>query len=203
MRRDRNPTVGTTAKQGIIGVRIHSRGRSADEARELLEHTENEIRSRIGSLIYGRNEETLADAVARQLVASGRTISTAESCTGGLIAKMLTDVSGSSKYFMSGVVSYANEAKTRLLGVPASLIDQYGAVSESVARAMADGCRRSAGTDYALSTTAQLPGPDGGTAEKPVGLVYIGLAGPGGCQATRPPVRRIPRTRRYSRARAP
>jgi nicotinamide-nucleotide amidase len=184
MHRGRNPTVGTTAKQGVIGVRIHSRGRSAEEARELLEQTEAEIRGRLRWLIYGRDEETLALVVGRSLAQAGKTVCTAESCTGGLIAKMLTDVPGSSRYFLDSVVSYSNAAKTRLLGVPPGLIEQHGAVSEPVARAMADGCRRAGGSDYAISVTG-IAGPDGGTVEKPVGLVYIGLAGTAGCEVTR------------------
>lgn len=184
MRRGRNPTVGTTAKQGIIGVRIHSRGRSADEARELLEQTESEIRRRLRWMIYGRDDETLAVVVGRMLAQAGKTVATAESCTGGLIAKMLTDVPGSSKYFLDSVVTYSNTAKTRLLGVPAEFIERHGAVSEPVAKAMAEGCRRAAGADYAISVTG-IAGPDGGTAEKPVGLVYIGLADAAGCEVTR------------------
>jgi nicotinamide-nucleotide amidase len=97
---------------------------------------------------------------------------------------MLTDVRGSSNYFLDSLVTYSNAAKTRLLGVPADLIEQHGAVSEPVARAMAEGCRRASGSDYAISVTG-IAGPDGGTAEKPVGLVYIGLADAVGCEVTR------------------
>jgi nicotinamide-nucleotide amidase len=184
MQRGRNPTVGTTAKQGVIGVRIHSRGRSAAEARKLLEATEQEVRRRLGTLIYGRDSETLSDAVARLLVEGGKTVSVAESCTGGLIAKRLTDVPGSSRYFRAGLVTYANEAKTMWLGVPADLIAGHGAVSEPVARAMAEACRRLNATDYAIGVTG-IAGPEGGTADKPVGLVFISLADAAGCRVTR------------------
>ena len=122
-----------------------------------------------------------ASEVARLLKAQARTLATAESCTGGLMAKLLTDVPGSSKYFIEGVVAYANESKTRLLGVPAQLITEHGAVSKQVAAAMALGCRAKSGADFALSTTG-IAGPTGGTPEKPVGLIYIALADPHGCR---------------------
>jgi PncC family amidohydrolase len=99
----------------------------------------------------------------------------AESCTGGLLAKRLTDKAGSSAYFVEGLVTYSNEAKERLLGVPHDLLVEHGAVSEPVARAMAESARKNAGTDYGLSVTG-IAGPDGGTEEKPVGLVFVGLS---------------------------
>ena len=120
-----------------------------------------------------------ASEVARLLKAHRRTLATAESCTGGLIAKLLTDIPGSSEYFIEGVVAYANQAKTRLLGVPTELITEHGAVSRQVAAAMALGCRAKSGADFALSTTG-IAGPTGGTPEKPVGLIYIALADPHG-----------------------
>ncbi len=122
-----------------------------------------------------------ATRVAELLKKDKRTVATAESCTGGLIAKLLTDIPGSSEYFIEGVVAYANEAKTRLLGVPALLITEHGAVSRQVAAAMALGCRAKSGADYALATTG-IAGPGGGTPDKPVGLVYIGLADAHGCR---------------------
>ncbi len=122
-----------------------------------------------------------AARVAELLKKHKRTVATAESCTGGLIAKLLTDIPGSSEYFIEGVVAYANESKTRLLGVPAQLITEHGAVSRQVAAAMALGCRAKSSADFALSTTG-IAGPTGGTPEKPVGLIYIGLADPHGCR---------------------
>ncbi len=106
-------------------------------------------------------------------------MSTAESCTGGLIAKLLTDVSGSSEYFLGSVVAYSNNIKQRLLEVPRNLLEAHGAVSVQVAEAMATGVRKAIGTDYGLSITG-IAGPTGGTPEKPVGLVYIGCANPDG-----------------------
>ncbi|MCH8969562.1 MAG: CinA family protein [Planctomycetes bacterium] len=121
-----------------------------------------------------------AERVAELLKKHNRTVATAESCTGGLIAKLLTDIPGSSEYFIEGVVAYANQAKTRLLGVPTELITEHGAVSQQVAAAMALGCRAKSGADFALSTTG-IAGPTGGTPEKPIGLVYIALADEHGC----------------------
>lgn len=180
MARDRNPTVGTTAQQAVIGVRIHALGDTRQQAESLLEESTALIERRLGALVFGRDQDTLADAVARMLIDRRSTVATAESCTGGLIAKSLTDVPGSSAYFIRGYVTYANEAKTRLLDVPAELIERHGAVSAPVAEAMAIGCRRHAGTDLALSVTG-IAGPGGGTDAKPVGLVYIGLADGSGC----------------------
>ncbi|MBN2447995.1 MAG: competence/damage-inducible protein A [Phycisphaerae bacterium] len=177
MVRGRNPEVGTTATLGIIGVRINAAGDSAAEADVLLDETEREVRQRIGTPVFGRDEDTLAGVVGRMLVGRGATVSTAESCTGGLIAKELTDVAGSSAYFLGGAVTYSNAAKTAVLGVDEELIAAHGAVSEPVAAAMASGARARFGSDYAVSTTG-IAGPGGGTAQKPVGLVYIGLATP-------------------------
>lgn len=109
----------------------------------------------------------------------GLTLATAESCTGGLVAGAVTAIAGSSAVFTHGFVTYANEAKTQMLGVPEAMLAAHGAVSAQVARAMAEGARARAGVDYAVSTTG-IAGPDGGSAEKPVGTVWFGLAGPGG-----------------------
>lgn len=135
--------------------------------------------------MFNHGDESLEVIVGRLLQEQARTVATAESCTGGLLAKRLTDVPGSSAYFLRGYVTYVNEAKTDLLQVPASLIMAEGAVSEPVARAMASGCRTAAGSDYALSITG-IAGPGGGSPpEKPVGLVYIGLAEAEGIEVRR------------------
>lgn len=123
----------------------------------------------------------VASKAAELLKNHGVTISVAESCSGGLIAKLLTDTAGSSGYFIAGVVAYANSAKSHFLGVPADMIKRYGAVSPEVAVAMAQGARRAAGSDLALSTTG-LAGPDGGSPEKPVGTVFLALADNRGCE---------------------
>jgi len=180
MRRGQNPTVGTTAHQAIISIRIHAAGVTRQEAANLLARSETEIRRRLGKLVFGQDEDTLWSVVTRLLIARGQTVSTAESCTGGLIAKCLTDTAGSSAAFIDGVVTYSNAAKTRLLGVPGELIVAHGAVSQPVAEAMAVRCRQLSNTDYAISVTG-IAGPDGGSEIKPVGLVYIGLADAKGC----------------------
>jgi nicotinamide-nucleotide amidase len=117
----------------------------------------------------------MEEVIGLRLAVSGFTLAVAESCTGGLIAQRLTEVPGSSNYFMEGVVSYSNDAKVRLLGVPSDLIAEYGAVSAPVAEAMAEGVRERAGTDFGLSVTG-IAGPGGGTQDKPVGLVFIALS---------------------------
>ncbi len=183
MQRGRNPTVGTTAQQTIIGVRIHARGETRQEAQALLDETAADVRRRLGTLVFGEDDDTIWHAVARLLTEQRKTVSTAESCTGGLIAKSLTDIPGSSAYFLDGVVTYSNESKTRLLNVPAELIAKHGAVSRPVADAMAVNCRRLSSSDFALSVTG-VAGPTGGTAAKPVGLVYVGLADAHGCDVT-------------------
>jgi len=185
MRRGRNPSVGTTASHAILSVRVLAEGASPEGARELLQADLGEIRRRLGTVVFGEGYDTLEAVVARQLIEQHKTIATAESCTGGLLAKRLTDISGSSSYFLRGYVPYADVAKMDLLGVPAELISRHGAVSEQVAEAMALGCRRAGGVDYALSITG-IAGPTGGNPpEKPVGLVYIGLAHAAGVETLR------------------
>jgi nicotinamide-nucleotide amidase len=175
MARDRNPLVGTTAQDTVIGVRMVATAASTDAAKQLLDQTSTEVRERLGETVFGQDDETLADAVAALLLKHQRTVATAESCTAGLIAKSLTDVPGSSAYFTEGVVTYSNEAKTRLLEVPVEVIEQHGAVSAETAEIMAVNCRSLSGADYALAVTG-IAGPDGGTPDKPVGLVYLALA---------------------------
>lgn len=182
MVRDRNPSVGTSASEAVISIRVNACGESAGKAASLAAGDLAEIRRRLGRSVFGEDDETLADAVARHLVDGRKTVAVAESCTGGLVAKRLTDVAGSSAYFVQGMVTYSNEAKRRALGVSMELIDRHGAVSREVAEAMATGCRRLAETDYGLSATG-IAGPAGGTAAKPVGLVHIALASGAGVTA--------------------
>ena len=122
--------------------------------------------------------------IAAALRAEGATLSTAESCTGGLIGHLITNLSGSSEWYVGGAISYSNDLKKQVLGVPAEMLDEHGAVSREVAIAMAEGARRAFGTDYALSVTG-IAGPGGGSDGKPVGLTYIGLAGPDGTRVER------------------
>lgn len=181
MARGRNPLVGTTPHEMIIGIRIVATGGSPAEAKDLLDRDVVEIRGRLGSLVYGEQEDTLAEAVGRMLIERKLTVATAESCTGGLLANGLTDLPGSSACFLRGYVTYSNQAKTELLGVPAAMIEQFGAVSEEVARVMAMGCKVRAGVHYAIGITG-IAGPTGGMADKPVGLVCIALSGPSGTE---------------------
>ena len=179
MTRGRSPDVGTSAQLGVIGIRITAGGAHRDEVQTLLDDTERVVRARLGTAVFGRDGDTLASAVGELLVAAGATLATAESCTGGLIGELVTDIPGSSRYYLGGVVTYANEAKLRLLRVPQPLLDQHGAVSEPVARSMAAGAREVLGSTYALSVTG-VAGPAGGSVDKPVGSVLIGLATPTG-----------------------
>lgn len=184
MARGRNPSVGTTASGAIITIRFVARGRDAHEVDRLLDRDVEDVRSRLGAVVFGEGDATLHGVVGQRLIERGQTVATAESCTGGLLAARFTDVPGSSAYFLRGMVTYSNEAKVDLLGVPPELIQAHGAVSEAVARAMADGCRSVARSDFALAVTG-IAGPTGGSSEKPVGLVYLALADPRGVEVRR------------------
>jgi nicotinamide-nucleotide amidase len=173
--RGRVPEVGITASDATISFRVTAEGADEAEARRLMEPTLALIRARFGPLIVGEGSEDVADAVVAQLARTGATLATAESCTGGLIAHLLTAIAGVSLYYLGGVVSYANEAKVALLGVLPGLLEVHGAVSPEVARAMALGVRERLGAEMGLSVTG-IAGPTGGTPDKPVGLVYLGLA---------------------------
>ena len=170
-----DPTVAPLAGQGRVRLRITTRAATEEDAREKISPVEKEIVARLADYYFGEGNETLEGTVARLLSERGATLALAESCTGGLLAKRLTDMPGSSKYLAEGLVTYSNESKERLLGVPHGLILEHGAVSEPVAREMAEGARRGSGADYGLSVTG-IAGPDGGTEEKPVGLVFIGIS---------------------------
>lgn len=175
MVRQQNPSVGTTVSRGIVSVRVNARFPSRDEAQRQLDATAAQCEAALGDLLFGRDDDTLPAVVAASLAASRQTVSTAESCTGGLLAKMLTDVAGSSSYFQQGWVTYSNNAKRERLGVSENLIQVYGAVSEPVVDAMARAARRLAKTDHALAVSG-VAGPTGGTEQKPVGTVCIALA---------------------------
>src|SRR5918993_77672 len=172
-----DPTVAPLAGQGKVRLRITTRAATQEEAEEKIAPVQKEILSRLGDYYFGEDEETLESAVGHLLAAQSSTLALAESCTGGLLAKRLTDMPGSSAYFKEGLITYSNESKERLLGVPQEMLAEHGAVSEPVARKMAEGARRLARTDYGLSVTG-IAGPDGGTEEKPVGLVFVGISDP-------------------------
>jgi nicotinamide-nucleotide amidase len=182
--RGRDPEVGITAHDATISFRISASAPTEEDARRRLEPTAQLIYERFGSLIVGEGPTDVADAVVALLARTGATLATAESCTGGLIAHWITAIAGVSPYYVGGVVSYANHAKTELVGVPAHLIESHGAVSPEVAAAMAEGVRNRLGSTLGLSTTG-VAGPGGGTADKPVGLVYLGLATEQGTETRR------------------
>jgi nicotinamide-nucleotide amidase len=170
-----NPQTTILFNQSEIEIHLTALGRTETEADALLDRLSAQIEERLGNAVFSFAGETMEEVVGLKLSVGGYTVSVAESCTGGLIAQRLTEVPGSSKYFIEGVVAYANDAKTRTLGVEPMLLLEHGAVSAQVAEAMAEGIRKKAGTDFGLSVTG-IAGPGGGTEEKPVGLVYIALA---------------------------
>ena len=169
-----NPTVALLAKKGEVHIRITAKFPPEKVDSEIFK-TEKAIRDKIGSYIFGVDDETLEQVVGKLLIQKNLTISLAESCSGGLVSHRLTNVSGISKCYLCGIVSYSNQAKAELLGVPEELIREKGAVSPEVAREMARGVRKITGTDISLGITG-IAGPTGGTREKPVGLVYIALS---------------------------
>ncbi len=182
MARDRSPVVGITVSGAIISARIRATGERSVVQRLVSDDAET-IEQRWHPYAFGRNDESLAAALGKQLQERGATVATAESCTGGWLGKAIVDVAGSSAYYLGGWVTYSNEMKTQQLGVNPSLIDRHGAVSAEVAHAMAAGAQSRSGADYAMAITG-VAGP-GGSPEKPAGLVYIALARPGRSTATR------------------
>ena len=170
-----NPTIAPLAKYAEVHLRLTAKADAREQAVKLLDETEAKLLARLGEAVFARDEETMGDAVAGLLFKRNLTIAVAESCTGGLLAHMLTNISGSSAYFLQGQVVYSNRSKTELLGVQPELIKKYGAVSEEVARAMAENLRRRSSSDLAVAITG-VAGPTGGTAEKPVGLVFMTMA---------------------------
>lgn len=178
-----NPTLALYCGAGEVQARLSARVGANEDSAPLLDPLEKEIRRRAGRAVYGEGRNlTLAAAVVNALRAAGKTVACAESLTGGMLASRLVDVPGASSVLGEAYVTYSNEAKMRLLGVSKDTLRQFGAVSAQCAREMAEGARRASGADFALSTTG-IAGPDGGTPEKPVGLVYVGVASTSGCEA--------------------
>lgn len=168
-----NPTIAPYAKTGEVHLRITAKAPSEKEAKKLIKPVVKELKNRFGMNVYTTDETvTLEQAVVNLLLANHLTVTTAESCTGGLLSAKLTNVPGVSEVFKSGHVTYSNKAKHKLLGVKKPSLDKYGAVSENVAKEMVKGAAASAKADVAIAVTG-IAGPDGGSEEKPVGLVYI------------------------------
>jgi len=166
--------LGYCARPGQVDVRLAGRGASGER---VVSEAEAMVRRQLDKHIFGLENEELEDVVIRLLTERKKTLAVAESCTGGCISNRLTDVPGASAVFLAGLVTYSNAAKHQFLNVADDTLAEHGAVSEAVAREMAEGARREAGSDYAVSVTG-IAGPSGGTPAKPVGTVFIGLAGP-------------------------
>ena len=182
--REGDVAVSTVPADGEVWVRLRARGATVDAATTALESVESRVAAVLGEDCYGRDGDTLEHVVGRELHARGLTLATAESCTGGLVGHRLTNVAGSSAWFERGVVVYSNRAKQELLGVPDEILKSHGAVSAPCAEAMARGICAAAQTPCGLSITG-IAGPDGGTPQKPVGTVFIGVAVPGEVTARR------------------
>ena len=170
-----NPTAAPYAKEGECLVRITAMGKNREEAFAMTEPAVREVRQVLGDVVYGVDVDSLEQVVVQEMTARGLTLATAESCTGGLMGKRITDVPGASACYLGGVVSYHNEVKENLLGVRHETLISKGAVSEDTACQMAEGVRKALGADIGISTTG-VAGPGGGTPEKPVGLIYVGIS---------------------------
>ena len=181
MRSMTNPTIAPYAKEGEVVLRVTASAETYEKADEMTKLGMNIVYERLGKYVYGVDIKSLQNALVKSLGERRLTVATAESCTGGLIAKRITEIPGASEVFGMGAVCYANSIKTRVLGVSAETLERFGAVSHQTAREMAEGVRRVSGADIAVSTTG-IAGPGGGTQEKPVGLVYIGVSTRNGCE---------------------
>lgn len=175
LKRGRNPLINCTAQHGVITLCIVATAKDKKTAERMAQVDEKMLRGCLKELVYGVGEQTLAEVVGAELARQKKTIAVAESCTGGVLAKLITDVAGASRYFTHGWVTYSNQAKIKELGVSADLIEKYGAVSEQVSEAMAVGARKKAEVDFAIGITG-IAGPSGASERKPVGLVYISVS---------------------------
>lgn len=185
MEKGTNPTIAPYAKDGEVLIRVTAKGSTAEECYALCDKmVEVIVSSPVGAYVYGVDIESLEAAVVSSLSGLNKTVAFAESCTGGLISKRIVDIPGASSVFVGSIVCYADQIKINQLGVNPQIIEQYGAVSEQTALALADGVRESLGADFGVSVTG-IAGPTGATAEKPVGLVYVGLSGPEGSRCIR------------------
>ena len=187
-----DPTIATYAKEGECSLRVASKRATKEEAVEAVDRMIEDVNKLIGEYIYSYDDEDLVDVVGKLLLEKHITISCAESCTGGLFAAALTDIPGISEVFERGLVTYSNRAKMEELGVKAETLDKFGAVSPETACEMASGLAEKTGSDLCISVTG-IAGPGGGTAEKPVGLAYIGIAYKGQVKAVKSQYRNVSR----------
>ena len=169
-----NPTIATYAKGYECTLRITAKAKSVEEAKELIKPMSDEMKRRFGQSLYATGETSIEEVVAKMLVENNLKIAVAESCTGGMVSASLINYPGISSVFMEGCVTYSNEAKMKSLGVKKETLDVYGAVSDKCAKEMASGVAARYNTNIGIATTG-IAGPDGGTDEKPVGLVYFGI----------------------------
>ena len=174
IKNSKNPTVAPYAKDYEAILRITAKDKNEEICNKLIEEKCNEIKEILGEYIYGEDDETIQGVVGKILCEKKLTISTAESCTGGMVAETLISFAGISEVFKEGVITYSNEAKIKRIGVKEETLKEYGAVSKETAKEMAEGVAKLANTNIAISTTG-IAGPGGGTEEKPVGLVYVGI----------------------------
>jgi nicotinamide-nucleotide amidase len=181
MTRGKNPLINITVSSGVITLHVVASARTKKQAEQMAKKDVNHLHSLLGDLIFGIDDQTLPEVVGRWLARNHKTVTVAESCTGGLLTKLITDIPGASEYFTRGWITYSNKAKTELLGVPKKLIENHGAVSEQVASAMAIAARQKAKSDFAVAITG-IAGPAGGSKQKPVGLVYISVCDGDDCQ---------------------
>ena len=167
---------------GIVRLRLSGRGKDSEKLKNEIQEQVEKLKPLISEIIFGYDDDSLEEVIGKLLLKNKKTVSTAESCTGGYIAHLITSIRGSSGYFEGAVVSYSNRIKADLLGVSAETLEKKGAVSREVVVEMAEGAKAALGTDYSLAVSG-IAGPDGGTEEKPVGTVWIALAGPGKTEA--------------------
>lgn len=187
-----DPTIATYAKEGECSLRIASKRETMDEAQKAVDEMTEKVMDIIGPYVYSKDNEELIDVVCRILVSKGISVSCAESCTGGLFSGTLINYPGISSVFDRGLVTYSNRAKIEELGVNRDTLEKFGAVSAQTAAEMAEGLEKKTGSDICISVTG-IAGPDGGTEEKPVGLVYIGVRWKGRTQVVKTEGRNVNR----------
>lgn len=191
-----NPSIAVLAHSGQIDVKLTAKAGSREQAVAMIRELEPIVRERLGDPVFGADDDTLEGVAGARLRERGWTLAVAESCTGGMLAETITRAPGSSDYFVGGVIAYSDDVKVERLRVSADLLARHGAVSEEVSIAMAQGVKAELKSDVGISITG-IAGPGGGTKEKPVGLVYIGLAVPG--RSAEAMKRRLPGDREFIR----